>query len=119
MWQLHPKKTILIQSRIFLLIFINIGDQYLVVFGSLGQIEGGIDFSSALLTDRRQLERDRLSKTITGLQLQLGGLSWDLMKVSKENVQISIKMEEVKRICRFTGTLFWETESGALYVVQY
>lgn len=41
--------------------------QYLVVFGPLGQIKGGVDFSGALLTKGRQLEGNRLSQTITRL----------------------------------------------------
>lgn len=58
--------------------------QYLVIFGALGQVKGGIDFGSALLTERRQLEGDWLSQAVTRLQLQLGRLSWDLVEVSEE-----------------------------------
>lgn len=53
----------------------------LVIFGSFGQVEGGIDLRSALLAEGRQLEGDRLSQPIAGLQLQLGRLSRDLMEV--------------------------------------
>lgn len=80
--------TFLLQDRTVLFISIDMVDQYLVVFGSLGQIEGGVDFSCALLTDRRQLKGDWLSQTITGLQLQLGGLGWDLMEVSGKKTSI-------------------------------
>lgn len=58
--------------------------QYLVIFGSLGQVKGGIDFGGALLTEGRQLEGNRLGQAITRFQLQRGRLSWDLVEVSEE-----------------------------------
>lgn len=58
--------------------------QYLVIFGSLGQVKGGIDFGGALLTEGRQLEGNRLGQAVTRLQLQRGRLSWDLVEVSEE-----------------------------------
>ncbi len=56
----------------------------LVIFCSLGQVKGGIDFGRAQLTERRQLEGDWLSQAITRLQLQLGRLGWDLVEVSED-----------------------------------
>lgn len=55
---------------------------YLVVFGSPCQVEGGVDFRSALLAERRQLKGDRLSQAVARLHVQLGRLSWDFVKVS-------------------------------------
>lgn len=58
--------------------------QYLVIFGSLGQVKGGIDFGGALLAEGRQLEGNRLGQAVTRFQLQRGRLSWDLVEVSEE-----------------------------------
>lgn len=58
--------------------------RYLLVFGSLGQVKGGVDLSGALLAKRRKLERDRLGQAIARLQLQLGCLGRDLVEVSEE-----------------------------------
>lgn len=58
--------------------------RYLVIFGPLGQVKGGVDFRSALLAEGRQLEGDWLSQAVTGLQLELGRLHRDLMEVSEE-----------------------------------
>lgn len=58
---------------------------YLVVFGSLCQIEGGVDLRSALLTERRQLEGDGLSQTVARLHVQLWRLSRDFMEVSVQS----------------------------------
>lgn len=58
--------------------------QYLVVFGPLGQVKGGVDLGSAQLAERRQLEGDRLGQAVTRLQLQLGSLNRDLVEVSEE-----------------------------------
>lgn len=66
--------------------------KYLVIFGPLGQVKGGIDFRCALLAEGRQLERYRLSQTVARLQLQLGWLSWDLVEVSGHMPKIAIKL---------------------------
>lgn len=55
---------------------------HLVVFGSLSQIEGGVDFRGALLADGGHLESDWLSQAVAGLQLQLGRLGRDFVEVS-------------------------------------
>lgn len=52
-----------------------------VIFGSLSQVKGGIDVSSALLAEGRELKRDRLNQAVTRLQFQHRGLSWDLVEV--------------------------------------
>lgn len=57
---------------------------YLLVFGPLGEVKGSVDFRGALLAERWELKRDWLGKAITGLQLQLGRLGWDLVEVSGE-----------------------------------
>lgn len=67
--------------------------QYLVVFGSLGQVKSGVDFSWTLLTEGRQLEGNWLSQAVTCLQLQVGWFSRDLVEVSEEMCQTSTVIE--------------------------
>lgn len=67
--------------------------EYLVVFGSLGQVKSGVDFSWTLLTEGRQLEGNWLSQAVTCLQLQVGWFSRDLVEVSEEMCQKSAVIE--------------------------
>lgn len=57
---------------------------YLIIFGSFGEVKGGVNFSGALLAEGRHLKGDRFRQAVTRLQLQLGRLSWDLVEVSEE-----------------------------------
>lgn len=61
--------------------------RYLVTFGSLGKVKGGIDFGGELLAEGWQLEGSWLSQAVTRLQLQQGRLGWDLVEVSDETSQ--------------------------------
>lgn len=76
----------------------------LFIFGSLGQVKGGIDFSSAQLSERRQLEWDWLSQAVTRLQLQLGRLSWDLVEVYEAIFSLALLQ------CIFNDTAQFEEE---------
>lgn len=67
--------------------------QYLVVFGSLGQVKSGVDFCWTLLTEGWQLEGNWLGQAVTCLQLQVGWFSRDLVEVSEEICQKSAVIE--------------------------
>lgn len=68
------------------------GELYdLVIFGSLGQVKGGINFWSTLLTGGRQFKGDWLDQAIVCLQLELGRFRWDLVEVSGRKITCTNK----------------------------
>lgn len=88
--------------------------QYLVVFGSLGQVKSGVDFSWTLLTKGRQLEGNWLGQAITCLQLQVGWFSRDLVEVSEEMCQKSTVIEGM--ICPFSNLVCYNKRRHNKYM---
>lgn len=79
--------------------------RYLVVFGALGQVEGGVGFGGALLAERRQLEGDRLRQAVARFQLQQGRVGGDLLEVSEGE-----SPSKVSHYRRGRVTAEWRTE---------